>query len=150
MHAPAAVLMAVGELTPSESTSLPWLWIGIGLLVVSIGAVVLFLLRAGRELDTEIRLVVTKGLQSGTALRIGSSYATIGSEGDNDITVGDDKVSRHHARFRYRRGNLTVSDSNSLYGTFLNGERVNEAVCADGDMLRLGTQFECRIELKPR
>ena len=149
MNVPAALLIAVGELTGTETTSLPWLWIGLGLAATVIGAVVVFLLRAGRELDRDIRLVVTKGLQSGTALRIGSSYATIGSEGDNDITVVDDKVSRHHARFSYRRGSLTVADANSLHGTFLNGERVNEAACADGDVLRLGTQFECRIEIQP-
>jgi len=150
MHVPAALLTLVGELNATDTTSLPWLWIGLGLAVVVIVAVVVFLLRAGRELNTEIHLVVTVGQQRGAKLRIGTSYTTIGSEGDNDITVVDDKVGRHHARFCYRRGSLTVADSNSLYGTFLNGARVNEAVCADGDVLRLGTQFECRIEIGPR
>jgi hypothetical protein len=147
---PASLLISIGEAAAAEAESLPWLWIGLGLAVVVAGAVVIYLLRAGRELRTEIRLVVTKGTRCGEALRIASAYATIGSETDNDITIGDDKVSRHHARFRYRKGSLTVADSNSLYGTFLNGKRVEEATCVHGDLLGLGTQFECRIELGAR
>jgi len=147
MLATASILIGLGQSTATAEGSIPWLWIGIGAAVLVIAVVVVFLLRAGKELEDQIRLVVTKGQQSGKALRITSAFATIGSENDNDITVTDDKVSRHHARFQYRRGMLTISDANSLYGTFLNGERVEEATCANGDTLRLGTEFECRVEI---
>jgi pSer/pThr/pTyr-binding forkhead associated (FHA) protein len=143
----ASVIMSIGQAAGTAKGTIPWLWIGIGFAVVVVAAVVVFLSRAGKELETEIRLVVTKGQQSGQTLKIVSPFATIGSESDNDITAPDDKVSRHHARFQYRKGTLTVTDANSLYGTFLNGERVETASCANGDHLRLGTEFECRIEI---
>jgi pSer/pThr/pTyr-binding forkhead associated (FHA) protein len=147
MYMTGSLLITVGQAAGNAPRGIPWLWIGIGLAVLVVAVVVLFLLRAGRELEAEIRLVVTKGQQSGEALRIVSAYATIGSENDNDLIIADDKVSQHHARFSFRKGTLTVADANSLYGTFLNGERVEEAACAHGDVLRLGTQFECRIEI---
>lgn len=147
MNMLASLTIILGQAASAAEGSIPWLWIGIGAAVAVTVVVVLFLLRAGKELETEIRLVVTKGQQNGEALRITTAYATIGSERDNDVVVPDDKVSKHHARFHYRRGTLTISDTNSLYGTFVNGERIEEAACASGDTLRLGTEFECRIEI---
>jgi hypothetical protein len=147
MYMTGSLLITIGQAPGTAAGSVPWFWIGIGLGVFVVAVLVLFLLRAGRELEVAIRLVVTKGRQSGEALRIASAYATIGSESDNDITITDDKVSKHHARLHFRKGTLTVADANSLYGTFLNGERVTEATCAHGDLLGLGTQFECRIEI---
>jgi len=147
MFIAASLLISLGQAAGTANGSIPWLWIGIGAAVLVVAAIVVFLLRAGKDLEADIRLIVTKGQQSGSALPITSAFATIGSESDNDITIADDKVSKHHARFQYRRGTLTVTDANSLYGTFLNGTRVEEATCASGDSLRLGTEFECRIEI---
>lgn len=143
----ASLMISIGQAAATAKGAIPWLWIGIGLAVVAVAVVVVFLLRAGKELETEIRLIVTKGQQKGQTLKIVSAFATIGSDSNNDITVPDDKVSKHHARFQYRKGTLTVTDANSLYGTYLNGERAETASCADGSLLRLGTEFECRVEI---
>lgn len=147
MHMLASLTIIPAQSAGTAQGSIPWLWIGIGAVVLIAAVVMVLLLRAGKELETEIRLVVTKGQRRGQALKITATYATVGSESDNDVVVPDDKVSKHHARFHYRKGTLTVSDSNSLYGTFLNGQRIEEATCTSGDTLRLGTEFECRVEI---
>lgn len=133
--------------TPAAAGGLPWLWIIIGLAVVIIAVVVIIMFRAGGELGQPIRLVVTKGTHTGTEFALASAFSTIGSEKDNDVVVRDDKVSRHHARIKYAKGVMTISDDNSLYGTFVNGNRVDECACDDGAVIGIGPNFECRVVL---
>jgi hypothetical protein len=46
-------------------------------------------------------------------------------QSDADVIVDDESVSRRHARFFYRDGNLMVEDLRSLNGTFVNGQRLD-------------------------
>ncbi|GAB4319584.1 MAG: hypothetical protein Kow0074_09280 [Candidatus Zixiibacteriota bacterium] len=133
--------------TANDAGGIPWLWIIIGVVVLAVVVIGLIAYRAGGELSVPIRLVVTAGSKTGAEIPLTSAYVTIGTEKDNDIVVDDDKVSKHHARFTYAKSTLTIHDANSLYGTFVNGERVEKAQCKDGDVIRLGTEFECRVEL---
>jgi hypothetical protein len=139
--------IGAGATPPPESAGLPWLWIGVGAAVLVLAAIVFILFRAGAELSQEIYLVITEGDRRGEKIKITSSYTTIGSGRDNDVVVDEDKVSQHHARLTYGKGKLKVADTNSLYGTYLNGERVEEAACAHGDSLKFGPRLECRIEM---
>ena len=47
-------------------------------------------------------------------------------------------VSRHHCRFESRDDDVIVIDEDSDNGTWLNGERVREAVVSEGDEVSLG------------
>ena len=91
--------------------------------------------------------MVTKGVHTGAEFALTSAFATIGAEKDNDVVVSDDKVSRHHARIKYAKGIMTISDANSLYGTFVDGKRIEEGRCADGAVIGIGPHFECRVVL---
>lgn len=71
------------------------------------------------------------GQEEGTTLRVGRSPAS-------DILVDDPSVSRRHAVVVQRGGRTMILDDRSLNGVFVNGERVGEAVLADGDALALG------------
>ncbi len=132
-----------------DAGSLPWLWIILAVAGVAIGLTLWYLLRAGAELDSLITLEIIKGERSGESIAIGSSFTTLGADKDNDVVIGDDKISRHHARLRYQKGSLTITDVNSLFGTFLNGARVEESECADGDRIGLGSVFECQVRIPP-
>jgi len=60
---------------------------------------------------------------------------------NEDVTVRFDSltVSRHHARIRVSRESATIEDLHSRNGTFVNGERLTDAVpLADGDEIALG------------
>jgi hypothetical protein len=67
-----------------------------------------------------------------------STLLTIGRGLSNDIILEDARVSRHHAQLRYKTRRFWVTDLGSTNGTFVNGERVNEAPLRDGDTVSLG------------
>lgn len=63
---------------------------------------------------------------------------TIGRAIDNDVVLGDGRVSRHHARLVGRRGTLVYSDLDSTNGSRVNGVAVSELVLGVGDRIELG------------
>lgn len=67
------------------------------------------------------------------------SRVTIGSEGDNDLIIADKKVSMHHLVVEKEGTSYYVRDNNSAFGTFLNGERIQDrASIASGDEIAVG------------
>ena len=63
---------------------------------------------------------------------------TIGRAADNDLVLGDGRVSRHHGRLTGRRGTLVYIDLGSTNGSRVNGVAVGELVLGAGDRLELG------------
>src|SRR5450432_4284253 len=66
-----------------------------------------------------------------------SRRISIGNAPDNDLVIGMQGVSRHHAKIERRRDSYRVIDLESSNGTFVNGERVRGALSFKvGDELR--------------
>lgn len=55
-----------------------------------------------------------------------------------DVHLDDPTVSRRHALLVLRGDDVVVLDDRSMNGTWVNGERVPEAVLHDGDVVELG------------
>jgi pSer/pThr/pTyr-binding forkhead associated (FHA) protein len=70
-------------------------------------------------------------------IRVGAE-TRIGRATDNDIVLGDSSVSRHHAAIESVNGSFRLRDLGSQNGTFVRGERVNEAPLKNGDPVRVG------------
>jgi len=70
---------------------------------------------------------------------------TIGRVEDNTFQISEPSVSSHHCEVLMRGSDVVVRDLNSTNGTFVNGEKVTEAVIKPGQILRLG-QIEMRLE----
>ena len=65
---------------------------------------------------------------------------SIGRSKDNDITIDDDSVSRHHATIIQTSSGIVINDNGSSNGTFINGNRINqESALRKNDILKLGT-----------
>lgn len=62
----------------------------------------------------------------------------IGRAKENDVVLRDRDVSRFHAELSLVGEQLFVRDSESLNGTRLNGELVNEATVHPGDVIQMG------------
>lgn len=60
---------------------------------------------------------------------------TLGREGD--IAFSDKRVSRRHAQVSFHDGAWRVKDLDSANGTYLGGERIQEAALADSHEIRL-------------
>jgi len=63
---------------------------------------------------------------------------TIGRLADNGLHIDDASVSSHHAEITFEGGEWHLHDSGSTNGTFINGEKVTDAVLRHGDELRIG------------
>jgi hypothetical protein len=80
-------------------------------------------------------------LQSPTGpkvIPVESTLVTLGRGLGNDIILEDTRVSRHHAQLSYRNRRFWLTDLGSTNGTFVNGERINEAALRSGDTCSLG------------
>ena len=84
-------------------------------------------------------LVVTRGPNSGSRYALDEDLITAGRHPDSVIFLDDITVSRRHAEVRRVADGYQVTDVGSLNGTYLNRERVESAMLADGDELQIGT-----------
>jgi len=83
-------------------------------------------------------LQIRQGPGAGAVFVLDADVVSCGRDGGNEIALDGATVSRKHADF-YRQGaGYTVSDLDSLNGTYVNGERVKTAALATGDELRIG------------
>ncbi len=71
---------------------------------------------------------------------------SIGRASDNDLTLNDAKVSRHHATLEQRGEHVWLVDRESGNGTFVNDERIHERVLRGDEDIRIGG---ARLTFKP-
>jgi predicted component of type VI protein secretion system len=63
----------------------------------------------------------------------------IGRHSTNDIPLPDRTVSKRHAVIGRVRGQAVVKDLDSRNGTYVNGQKVEKAILACGDRLKIGS-----------
>ncbi|WP_241778017.1 FHA domain-containing protein [Streptomyces sp. CT34] len=84
-------------------------------------------------------LVVRRGPNSGSRFLLDGELTTAGRHPQGDIFLDDVTVSRSHVEFRRGPdGRFTVTDVGSLNGTYVNRERIDSAVLANGDEVQIG------------
>lgn len=83
-------------------------------------------------------IVVEKGPRTGMTFMLRDGNTTVGRHPESDIFLNDVTVSRHHCRFVAQGDSLTVEDSGSTNGTYLNDERVDSAPLKAGDEVLVG------------
>src|SRR5438034_12996 len=91
------------------------------------------------------KLVVLSEGFTGLTCELKADKTTVGRLEDNAFQIPEPSVSSHHCELIRRPTDLLVKDLNSTNGTFINGEKVVEAVLKPGQILRLG-QVEMRLE----
>ncbi len=84
-------------------------------------------------------LLVLKGTQAGARYLIDADVITAGRHPRCDIFLDDITVSRHHARFTRREGQVWVTDENSLNGTYVNKTLIDgDVALRRGDEVQIG------------
>ena len=68
----------------------------------------------------------------------GPPYIVVGRSRDCDVVLEDASVSGRHARFSWRDGRIHVEDLGSANGTWVRGEKIDDATIRPGDDVRLG------------
>ena len=83
-------------------------------------------------------LVVQRGPNAGARFLLDGDRTTAGRRPDSDIFLDDVTVSRRHAEFVRREGHFVVRDIGSLNGTYVQRDRIDEAVLRAGDEVQIG------------
>jgi diguanylate cyclase (GGDEF)-like protein len=83
-------------------------------------------------------LVRVQGTHLGKVHALGSEPVHIGRSQDAELWLGDDGVSRRHARLVPDNGRFIIEDLDSANGTFVQGERVKRRLLEDGDLIQVG------------
>jgi len=91
------------------------------------------------------KLVILNQGMTGRTLEVNVDRVTVGRVEDNTFQIADGSVSSRHAEIFLQGSKLLVRDLNSTNGTFINGDRITEAVLLPGQILRFG-QVELKID----
>lgn len=87
-------------------------------------------------------LTMTRGDRSGTVYPLLKSGTRIGRGMDCEVVLTDPRSSRVHAVIRQTQEGWWLADS-SLNGTYVNGQKIDDAQLLEGCVLRIGgTEFE--------
>ncbi len=87
-------------------------------------------------------LLGLQGLAAGSTFALTAGDVTVGRDGDNGIVLAESTVSRRHARLlRDGHGQFTLTDLGSANGIYVNGTRIQRAILATGDEIKIGDNY---------
>lgn len=87
-------------------------------------------------------LIGLQGIVAGSAFALTAGDLTIGRDGENEIVLAENTVSRRHARvLRDGQGQWTLTDLGSANGVYVNGMRVQRAILSMGDEIKIGDNY---------
>lgn len=87
---------------------------------------------------TSALLVVQRGPNAGSRFLLDADATTAGRSTRSDIFLDDVTVSRRHATFERHGAQFVVRDLGSLNGTYVNRQRVDDAVLKAADEVQIG------------
>jgi hypothetical protein len=126
----------------SPSIPLPLLGL-LALLLANIGLIIALVLRRRRKapssqnVSARIEIIYPDGGRKTFEIR--QARTTIGRAEDNSLVIHDPDVSSHHAEIVISEGTFILRDRGSANGTFLDGEKIQEARLYLGDEIVLGS-----------
>jgi hypothetical protein len=110
------------------------------------GSIARILDRTMRVELKEGQLTIQQGHGAGQVFKVSPKTATLlGRSPLANIPCTDPTVSNEHCRISPERGFFMLHDLDSTNGTFVNGQRINQHVLQDGDIVKVGeTNLEFR------
>lgn len=87
-------------------------------------------------------LIGLQGIAAGSMFALTAGDLTIGRDGECEIILAENTVSRQHARVqRDGSGQWTLLDLGSANGVYVNGMRVQRAILSAGDEVKIGDNY---------
>ncbi len=83
-------------------------------------------------------ILAKTGQQRGTSWEISERPLLVGRSESCDVRLVDPIVSRWHCELRFRDGQIHLRDLDSSNATFLNGQRIDDAIAKPGDEIAVG------------
>lgn len=103
----------------------------------------------GASLSGEAQLVVLLGPTVGQTIPVGEELVL--GRATPGLSIQDDSVSRRHATLtRGTDGSFTIRDLGSRNGTFVNGQKIEEATLRIGDRIAIGGHTVLQLVLRDK
>lgn len=83
-------------------------------------------------------LIATEGFGKGGLFPLREKTVTVGRDDQNDISIGDPKISQRHCRIEWHEDGACMVDLESTNGIEINGKTVKEKALRDRDVITLG------------
>ncbi|WP_026529610.1 FHA domain-containing protein [Haematomicrobium sanguinis] len=83
-------------------------------------------------------LIAHSGPNEGARFLLDQDVITAGRHPEADVFLDDVTVSRSHAEFRRTPEGYTLVDTNSLNGTYVNNDRVDQVALSTGTEVQIG------------
>lgn len=83
-------------------------------------------------------LVIERGPRAGLTFMLRPGNTTVGRHPESGVFLDDVTVSRHHCRFVVSSDKMSVEDSGSTNGIYVNDQRVDRADLKAGDEVLVG------------
>ena len=83
-------------------------------------------------------LIVQRGPGAVSRYLLDTDVVSAGRHPESDIFLDDITVSRRHVEFHRTEGSYRVHDVGSLNGTYVNRDRIDDALLQNGDEVRIG------------
>ena len=138
----------VGELSYRASAVYAAAWwptlvLGLVLVLLLAGGVMVLMSRQKKQ---QCLLVTQGGDDDGQWYEVFELPLRIGSARENDVILVQQGISRSHCMLQREDDGIVLMDTNSEYGTFVNGERVSRHVLEEDDVIRLGMEVALAYE----
>ncbi len=90
------------------------------------------------ERPPEAWLVGLTGPVAGREFRLTEDCTRLGRAPENDLVIEDHNLSRTHAKILRQKQGFVLMDLGSTNGTYVNGQKVAQAILRDGDEVAVG------------
>jgi pSer/pThr/pTyr-binding forkhead associated (FHA) protein len=98
----------------------------------------------------DVNLVLFRKDGTNRSFRLPSTVTVIGRRQESDLCIPLMVVSRRHCELNVEMGRLKIRDLGSRNGTYVNGQRVDQAEVGPGDKIQIGpVTFAVQIDSKP-
>jgi len=98
----------------------------------------------------DINLVLFKKDGTNKSFRLPSTVTVIGRRQESDLCIPLMVVSRRHCELNLEKDRLKLRDLGSRNGTYINGQRVDQAEVNPGDKIQIGPiTFAVQIDNQP-
>lgn len=93
------------------------------------------------EVASKWGLLFMSGERQGRIVALPNKPMTLGRSASCDLVLEDPRVSSSHAEISPRDPEYVIKDLDSRNGTYINNQRVGEAILHENDVIRIGTFY---------
>jgi pSer/pThr/pTyr-binding forkhead associated (FHA) protein len=95
----------------------------------------------------QYQLVVKTGPAPGKTFALSKNELTIGRDANNEITINDAEISRHHSKLVLTGDGYAIEDMGSTNGTYIDEKRISaQTMLKVGNVVRLGDNVQLIYE----